>query len=62
MADPRTVSVTVRPARAAEAASLSALAIRSKAHWGYTEAQMKVFRDELTLSSADLAPRPPSPL
>jgi GNAT superfamily N-acetyltransferase len=45
----------VRPARAAEAEALSALAISSKAHWGYSAEQMAVFERELTLTGADLA-------
>jgi GNAT superfamily N-acetyltransferase len=45
----------VRPARAKEAALLSALAIASKAYWGYSAEQMAVFEGELTLTRADLA-------
>jgi GNAT superfamily N-acetyltransferase len=45
------VSVTVRPARAAEAEAISALALRSKAHWGYDA-------DFLTACRADLTIRP----
>lgn len=47
----------IRPARPEEAGALSALAIRSKAHWGYDDAQMDVFRGELTLTAADLVDR-----
>ena len=40
----------IRPARPDEADRLSALAYRSKAHWGYEPEQMEVFRGELTLA------------
>lgn len=40
----------IREARGNECALLSDLALRSKAHWPYTEAQLAVFRKELTLS------------
>ncbi|MGH0031113.1 MAG: GNAT family N-acetyltransferase [Myxococcota bacterium] len=40
----------IRPARPDEAERLSRLAWRSKAHWRYDEAQMAVFRRELTLT------------
>ncbi|WP_232792640.1 GNAT family N-acetyltransferase [Actinacidiphila yeochonensis] len=40
----------IRPARRDEAGALSALALRSKAHWGYDEAFMAACRDELTLT------------
>jgi GNAT superfamily N-acetyltransferase len=46
--------VLVRAAFAEEAASLSELAIRSKAYWGYDKAFMDACRDELTLSSEEL--------
>lgn len=39
----------IRPARPDELPALSALAQRSKAHWGYDEAFMRACRDELTL-------------
>jgi len=45
----------VRRARADEAAALSALAIASKAHWGYTPEQMAVFEAELTVTADHLA-------
>ncbi len=50
-------SPRIRLARPAEAAEISSLAIRSKAHWGYTPAQMKRFAEELTLTSDLLALR-----
>jgi GNAT superfamily N-acetyltransferase len=45
----------IRDARAGEAHNLSALAFRSKAHWGYSPSFMAACRRELTLSEADLA-------
>lgn len=50
---------TLRDARpsAAEAALLSALALRSKGHWGYDAAFLESCRDELTLSADELASR-----
>lgn len=44
----------IRKARPEEAERLSSLAIRSKAHWGYTEEELVVFREELTIDSVDL--------
>ncbi len=41
--------VTFRRARADECAGLSALALRSKAYWGYDDEFMAKCRDELTL-------------
>lgn len=36
---------------------MSALAIRSKAHWGYDEDQMRIFAAELTLAPEGIEPR-----
>ena len=47
--------VTVRAARPGEAAALTALAVRSKAHWGYDDAFMKMSQASLTVSEADIA-------
>jgi GNAT superfamily N-acetyltransferase len=44
--------VTVRPARADEAAAISALALRSKGHWGYDPAFLDACRDDLTIDPA----------
>lgn len=44
------MSVRVRPARPPEAAALSALAMRSKAHWGYDEEFLAACRTELTIA------------
>jgi GNAT superfamily N-acetyltransferase len=46
----------IRAARPDEAAELSALALRSKAHWGYDQAFMESCRDELTLSPEQIVP------
>lgn len=43
-------SVTIRRAVAQEAADISALALRSKAHWGYSEEFLEMCRSELTYS------------
>lgn len=45
----------IRPARAEEAAALTDLAVRSKAHWPYDEAMMAVFRRTIVISEADIA-------
>lgn len=42
----------LRRARASDAAALSALALISKAHWGYDEAFMQACHDELTYTAA----------
>jgi len=47
--------VTVRGARAGEAAALTALAVRSKAHWGYDDAFMRSSQASLTVGDADIA-------
>ncbi|MFD9289308.1 GNAT family N-acetyltransferase [Streptomyces sp. NPDC060030] len=44
----------VRQGRPEEAAALTALALRSKAHWGYDEAFMAACRDELTVRPGEL--------
>jgi GNAT superfamily N-acetyltransferase len=48
----------IRPARAGEAATLTALALRSKAHWGYDAAFMARVRPILTFSEDDLVASP----
>lgn len=45
----------IRPAKTLEAAAISALALRSKAHWGYSDKFMQQCRDELTYSERDIA-------
>jgi len=49
------MSVVVRPARSGEAATLTALCIRSKAHWAYDEAFMKLSAAALAVDEADIA-------
>jgi GNAT superfamily N-acetyltransferase len=44
----------VRPARADEAGFLSALALRSKAYWGYSSDFVEACRKELTYSAHDV--------
>src|SRR3954453_14472796 len=44
----------IRRARPAEAAVLSALALRSKAHWGYDADFLAACQDDLTLSADDI--------
>jgi GNAT superfamily N-acetyltransferase len=48
----------IRPAAAGEAAALSALALRSKAHWGYDDHFLDTVRPLLTFTEADLAGSP----
>ncbi len=40
----------IRPARPEDATHLSALALRSKRHWGYDDAFLSIVRSELTVS------------
>lgn len=47
----------IRPALPQDAGAISALALRSKGHWGYSAEQMAVFARELTLSPVELAAR-----
>ncbi len=42
--------ITIRPARPDEADALSALCMRSKAHWGYDAAFMALSRPSLTIT------------
>ncbi len=46
--------VTVRPAQPEEAGALSELAIRSKAHWGYSSDFLEACRDELRVDADSL--------
>ncbi len=50
--------LVIRPARAGEATTLSELAMRSKAHWGYDAAFMERVRPILTFSEHDLVASP----
>jgi GNAT superfamily N-acetyltransferase len=47
----------LRPARPEEAALLSALALRSKAHWGYNDAFLAACRHELKIRRGEMASR-----
>lgn len=47
----------VRAGRPEEAAALTALALRSKAYWGYDEAFLAACRDELAVGPADVTAR-----
>ena len=48
------MTVTIRDAKPDEADALSALALRSKAHWGYAEEFIAACVDELTLTRRDI--------
>jgi len=45
----------LRPAQSVEAPALTALAIRSKAHWGYDEAFLLACQQELTVTESRIA-------
>jgi len=45
----------IRPARAGEAEALTALCVRSKAHWGYDAAFMRLCVPALTMSEHGIA-------
>jgi GNAT superfamily N-acetyltransferase len=47
--------LVIRPARAGEAASLTALCLRSKAHWGYDAEFMRLCVPSLTVSEQSVA-------
>lgn len=47
----------LRAARPDEAASLTELGMRSKAHWGYDDAFMAACREEMTLPAAEVVAR-----
>jgi GNAT superfamily N-acetyltransferase len=47
----------LRPARPDEAALLSALALRSKAHWGYNDAFLAACRHELMIRRGEITAR-----
>jgi GNAT superfamily N-acetyltransferase len=52
---PRDPTPTIRPANPGEAAELSELALRSKAHWGYDAQFLERVRPLLTFTEDDLA-------
>ena len=47
--------IAIRTARAGEAQALTALCVRSKAHWGYDAEFMRLCRASLAVSEADVA-------
>jgi GNAT superfamily N-acetyltransferase len=47
--------VHIRPAKAGEDEAISALALRSKGHWGYTPELLEACRSELTIRAERLA-------
>ncbi len=49
--------IAVRSARVGESESLTALCVRSKAHWGYDEAFMRLSQESLTVSEAEIVER-----
>jgi len=49
--------ISVRSARVGESDSLTALCVRSKAHWGYDEAFMRLSQASLTVSEAEIVER-----
>mgnify|MGYP005861374609 CR=1 FL=1 len=48
------MNLMIRPAAAGEAAALTALALRSKAHWGYDDAFIEACRPYLTVPEAGI--------
>ncbi|MGE0358853.1 MAG: GNAT family N-acetyltransferase [Burkholderiales bacterium] len=48
----------IREAAVSEAESLSALALESKAHWGYSSKTIESWKDQLRISPADVASKP----
>lgn len=53
-----TAAIVLRRARAEESSLLTALALRSKAVWGYEEEFMRASAAELTVAPGDLVGRP----
>ena len=49
-----TATVQIRAATGEDSALLSALAMRSKAHWGYSKEFMDACRDELAVAPTDI--------
>jgi GNAT superfamily N-acetyltransferase len=52
------MDLSIRRAVEAQAPVLSALVMRAKAHWGYSDGQLERWRPELTLSPTDVRDRP----
>jgi GNAT superfamily N-acetyltransferase len=55
--EPPSVAPRLRAARPDEAAELTALALRSKAHWGYDASFMAACREELALVPEEIVAR-----
>ncbi len=51
------MSAILRPGRAEEAADLTAVAFRAKAHWGYDGEFLEACREELTVTGNDFTER-----
>lgn len=47
--------ISMRPARSDDASPLSELARRSKAHWGYPDSHLRLWRTDLTFTPASIA-------
>src|SRR3954447_1071030 len=52
---PNRSTMRIRSARSGEASAITALVLRSKAHWGYDEAFMAAAAAELTVTEEDLS-------
>lgn len=50
--------MNIRPAQVHEAEALSALALKSKAYWGYSAAAIESWRQELRVSNDTITSRP----
>lgn len=50
--------MNIRPAVETEASVLSSLAMRAKAHWGYSDEALEQWRPELAVSAADVRDSP----
>lgn len=54
----REATIVLRPGRHEECAALSALALRSKSHWGYDQEFLEAVRVALTFTAADFEAGP----
>jgi GNAT superfamily N-acetyltransferase len=50
--------MNLRPGTPADLAALDAIALESKAHWGYSSTQIQVWREALLVSAESLIKRP----
>ncbi|MEZ4769880.1 MAG: GNAT family N-acetyltransferase [Caldilineales bacterium] len=55
---PPDFEISVSPARPHHAAELTHIAHAAKRHWGYPDAWMAIWRDQLTFTPQDVADRP----